>query len=70
MNKQKIAVTWEMCGFIEVEGNTVEEAMENFENNPDEYELPRDGEYVDGSFVLSTDDVDTMEIMVSNLKRG
>ena len=70
VDKQKIAVIWEMCGFIEVEGNTIEEAMRNFENNPDEYELPRDGEYVDGSFVLSTDDVDTMEIMVSNLEKG
>lgn len=64
MEKQKIAVSWEMCGFIEVEENTLEEAMENFKQNPDKYELPRDGEYVDGSFSLSTDDVDAMEMMV------
>ena len=69
MNKQKIAVTWEMCGFIEVEGNTVEEAMENFKENPDKYKLPSNGEYVDGSFVLSTDDVEAMELMVSNCRR-
>jgi len=61
MSKQRIAVTWEVAGYIEVEANSVQEAMEKVKENPDGYSLPHDGEYVDGSFRLSTDDVEEME---------
>ena len=60
MKKQRIAVTWEMCGYIEVEANNIEEAMNMVRENPDDYNLPIEQDYVDGSFGLSTDDVDTM----------
>ena len=60
--KQRIAVTWEMCGYIEVEADSIEEAMDMVRKNPDGHSLPSDGgDYVDGSFCLTTDDVDTME---------
>lgn len=63
MSKQRIAVTWEMCGYIGVEANSIEEAMKKVEENPDDYSLPHDGgEYVDGSFRLSTDDVEEMKV--------
>ncbi len=63
MSKQRIAVIWEMCGYIEVEANSIQEAMEKVKENPDDYPLPYDGEYVDGSFRLSTDDVEEMEVI-------
>lgn len=62
MSKQRIAVTWEAAGYIEVEANSIEEAMKKVKENPDNYSLPYDGgEYIDGSFRLSTDDVDEMK---------
>lgn len=61
----KVAVTWEMCGYVDIpEAKTVEEAMGIFNKDSDYISLPTDGEYVDGSFQLSTDDIDEMECMV------
>ncbi len=62
----KIAVTWQMCGYVDVPGaKTVEEAMERFNNGESEHiALPTNGEYVDSSFELSTDDVEEMETLV------
>ena len=62
--KQRIAVTWETCGFIEVEADSIEEAMNMVRENPDDYSLPYDGGcYVDGSFHLSTDYVEEMKVI-------
>ena len=43
MSKQKIAVTWEMCGYIEIDADSVEMAMKMVKENPDDYSLPFDG---------------------------
>lgn len=62
MSKQRIAVTWEVAGFIEIEANSIEEAMEKFKEDPENYPLPYDGgDYVDGSFSLSTVDTHDMK---------
>lgn len=62
MSRQRIAVTWEMCGYIDVDADTVEEGMKKVREDPDAFSLPHDGgSYVDGSFRLSTDDVDIMK---------
>lgn len=58
----KVAVTWEMCGYVDIEANTMEEAMEKFKKESDYIKLP-DGEYVDGSFQLTSEDVDEMKTM-------
>lgn len=58
----KVAVTWEMCGYVDIEANTMEEAMEKFKKEYDYIKLP-DGEYVDGSFQLTSKDVEEMKIM-------
>ena len=58
----KVAVTWEMCGYVDIDADTMEEAMEKFNEESDYIKLP-DGVYVDGSFQLSSDDVEEMEIM-------
>lgn len=65
MSKQRIAVTWEMCGYIEVEADSVEEAMNKVMENPDDFSLPINHEYVDGSFWVSTEDVDEMKTICS-----
>ena len=59
----RLAVTWEMAGYVDVEANTLEDAMEKFKKENDDIELPN-GDYVDGSFRLSTEDVDEMEAIV------
>lgn len=51
---------------VDVPENDVKSAMTYFENNSDYIKLPTDGEYVDGSFELSTDDPDEMEAMCTN----
>ena len=59
----KVAVTWQMCGYVDITADTMEEAMEKFNNESDYIKLPTNGEYVDGSFELSSDDADEMEAM-------
>jgi hypothetical protein len=59
----KVAVTWEMCGYVDIDADTMEEAMEKFDRESDYIKLPTNGEYVDGSFQLSSDDVEEMEAM-------
>ena len=58
----KVAVTWEMCGYVDIEANTMEEAMEKFKKESDYIKLP-DGEYVEGSFQLTSEDVEEMKTM-------
>lgn len=57
MKKFKIPVSWEMYGYIEVEANSVEEAIEIFDQKEQSaypYGLP-DGCYVDASFERELD---------------
>ena len=60
----KIAVTWEMCGYVDIpDATTTKEAMETFNRESDYIKLPSKGEYVDGSFRLTTEDIDEMQAM-------
>lgn len=59
----KIPVTWEMCACIEVEADTLEEAMKVAEDPDGKIPLPSDGSYVDGSWVLSSTDRDEIAIL-------
>lgn len=61
----KVAVTWEMCGYVDIEADTMEEAMKIFNEKSDKISLPdyADMVYVDGSFRLSSDDVEEMKAM-------
>lgn len=60
----KVAVTWQMAGYVDIPADTMEEAIEKFRNESDYIPLP-EGEYVDGSFSLTSDDVDEMEAMAN-----
>ena len=59
--KIKLPVTWEVFGIVEVEANSIEEAMEKFDETCDLIPLP-DGDYVDGSFDLSCREMDYIEL--------
>ena len=58
MKTIKIPVSWTMCAYIEVEANSVEEAIEIALNHEHEvgYDLPDEGAYVDGSFEIESDE--------------
>lgn len=58
MSKIKLPVSWEVSGFIEVEADSIEEAMDYFYENSDFIPLPTKSEYVDGSFALACSDLE------------
>ena len=60
MKKWKIPVTWEVCGVIECEAPTLEEAMEYAEDK--DGVIPLESDYVEGSWRLSyeTDEAETV----------
>lgn len=53
-----IPVTWESYGVVEVEADTLSEAMEIAADESSDIPLPNDGDYVDGSWKLSDYDED------------
>ena len=62
MKKIRLPVTWESSGFVDIEAETIEVAIEYFNNNVDRIPLPYDSEYVDGSFLLSSNEVEFIEL--------
>ena len=64
----KIPVSWEAYSTIDVEAETLEEALEkfdDFENNQEGYPLPKDWEYLDGSF--SREDIEFCKLVNSEI---
>lgn len=55
MKKFKIPVSWEMYGFVEIEAETLDEAVNRAWN--DNIPLPYYSEYVDESFRVDEEDV-------------
>ena len=53
----KIPVTWEVCSLLEVEAESIDEAIRMVINDEDskgeQFELPTDSSYVDNSFRIS-----------------
>lgn len=66
----KVAVTWEMCGFVDIDRPTMEEAIREIAENGDHYKLPENAEYVDGSFAPSTYDVEEQMAMTGETETG
>lgn len=63
----KVAVTWELYGYVDIPyATTMEEAMDVFNQESDYIKLPSEAEYVYGSFRLITEDVDEMKVMCNN----
>lgn len=58
LKKFKVPVTWEMYGTVEVYAENAEKANLYVRNNPDEFGLPINKDYVDDSFRLSSDNLE------------
>ena len=54
----KIPVTWSVCSTVEVEADTLEEAMKIAEDKEGEIPCPVFPDYVDGSWELSHTDAE------------
>lgn len=66
-HKQRLAVTYEMLGYIDVAGGTIAEAMNNFYQRLREgsqNKIPANASYVKGSLRLASNDPDEMEFLV------
>ena len=45
-NEYKIPVSWEECGFVKIEADSLQQAIEIFDRQSDDIPLP-EGNYVD-----------------------
>lgn len=63
-----LPVTYSYCGTVTVEADSIEDAINFFNENCDEIDLPANAEYVSGSFELCSDDVEWIEFI--NKTRG
>ena len=57
MKKFKIPVSWEMCGCLEIEAETLQEAVNLAIEKMDEFPLP-EGNYIDSSFKVDAEDAE------------
>lgn len=55
MKTYKIGVVWQMYGYVEVEANSLEEAVKEVEDGGGDMPLPMDGEYIEGSFEVDVE---------------
>lgn len=54
MSKEwRVPVEWCAFGVLRVEADTLEEAVLKVHNNPDDYPLPDDDSYIEGTFKVS-----------------
>ena len=67
MKSWQIPVSWEMCGTVTVQANTLAEAMEIARDTDGKIPLPDDAYYVDGSWDLSYDDVEGIRAALSGV---
>lgn len=66
----KLPVTWEMCGSIEIEAESIEDAIQMATETDilDSIGLP-EGAYVDASFALSSDDPEIVRLYQRPLRK-
>lgn len=62
----KLPVTWGQFGYVTIKAKTLQEAVDKFNESCDEIKLPYPSEYVDGSFELSSTDVDYLKTIQEN----
>ena len=58
MKSWKIPVIWQEIGIVEVEANTLEEAIEIARDDDGVISIPDNGEYLEGSWEVDCDDED------------
>ena len=65
-----VPVAWEMVGFLKVKASSAEEAFDKVFYDKEDYPLPDDGYYVDGSFSPSCDNHEMVEDYTRMYDRG
>ena len=65
MTTWKIPVTWEVCGMVKIEAETLEEAMAIARDDDGVIPLP-EGDYVDGSWRLTEEDEELVRELYNN----
>lgn len=61
MAKFKIPVEWSVYGVVEIEADSIEEAVDKFDETIDDIPLPDQSEYIDDSFRRETSSSDDIE---------
>lgn len=66
MKTWKVPVTWEVCGFVEIEAKTLEEAIEFAKDDEGVIPLPEESDYVDGSWRVTEEDVEIIRTLYND----
>ena len=66
MKTWKVPVTWEVCGFVEIEAKTLEEAIELAKDDEGVIPLPEESDYVDGSWRVTEEDVEIIRTLYND----
>ena len=61
MKTYKIPVVFQMFGYVEMEADSIDEAVKKVENGHGDVPLPVDADYVEGSFEIDYGGVDFSE---------
>ena len=69
MKTWKIPVTWEACGFVEIEAKTLEEAIEIARDDEEVIPLPEESDYVDGSWRVTEEDVEVIRTVYNDNRK-
>lgn len=68
--KIRLPVSWEVCGMVEIEANTINEAMDIFDATKNHIPLPDDFEYMDGSFDLTVKEPEYIQLYNKGVQIG
>ena len=58
MKTYKVPVVYQMFGYVEMEADSIDNAVKKVHNNIDSIPLPYDADYVEGSFEIDYGGVD------------
>jgi hypothetical protein len=58
MKTYKVPVVYQMFGYVEMEADSIDDAVKKVHNNIDSIPLPYDADYVEGSFEIDYEGVD------------
>ena len=58
MKTYKVPVVYQMFGYVEMEADSIDNAVKKVHNNIDSIPLPNDADYVEGSFEIDYEGVD------------